>query len=294
MPISTGTVISRSTSSAAWPGHWVMISTIARRQIGIGVHRQALQRPRAGADQHQRHHADEKALPQRRGHDPVHDRRRARRRSGGAVVAHWFCMNWTNNPPSTTIRSPALRPAGDVIMVPGAIAQRHAAAARSRHCFRTTYTKGRFSSSRSIAETGTSRPVLSCAGVDPHADIHLLPQQAARIVDRHAHLHRTGVGIDQAGMLVTVPESVRRDACHHLGMIAEPTEAMSESNTCAITQMRETSAMVKHGVLPACSNCPGVISLSTSVPAIGERMMPWICDSVRPALDRLDVLRIDV
>ena len=31
---SIGTVISRSTSSAAWPGHWVMISTIGGDRSG--------------------------------------------------------------------------------------------------------------------------------------------------------------------------------------------------------------------------------------------------------------------
>jgi hypothetical protein len=34
IPTSTGTVISRSTSSAAWPGHWVMISTIGGERSG--------------------------------------------------------------------------------------------------------------------------------------------------------------------------------------------------------------------------------------------------------------------
>ncbi len=31
---SIGTVMSRSTSSAAWPGHWVMISTIGGERSG--------------------------------------------------------------------------------------------------------------------------------------------------------------------------------------------------------------------------------------------------------------------
>ena len=53
-----------------------------RRKIGIGIHRQAIQRPRPRADQHERQEDDEKALPQRRGDDPVHDRSRSRRGSG--------------------------------------------------------------------------------------------------------------------------------------------------------------------------------------------------------------------
>jgi hypothetical protein len=40
MPISIGTVMSRSTSSAACPGHCVMISTMGGDKIGIGIHRQ--------------------------------------------------------------------------------------------------------------------------------------------------------------------------------------------------------------------------------------------------------------
>ena len=32
--VSIGTVMSRSTSSAAWPGHWVTISTIGGEMSG--------------------------------------------------------------------------------------------------------------------------------------------------------------------------------------------------------------------------------------------------------------------
>ena len=32
--VSSGIVISRSTSSAAWPGHWVMISTLGGDRSG--------------------------------------------------------------------------------------------------------------------------------------------------------------------------------------------------------------------------------------------------------------------
>ena len=34
MPRSTGTVISRSTSSEVWPGHWAMTSTIGGDRSG--------------------------------------------------------------------------------------------------------------------------------------------------------------------------------------------------------------------------------------------------------------------
>ena len=84
-----------------------------RRQVGIGIHRQARQRAGARAGQQQRQQQDQEGLGQRRGHDAVHDRRRARHGFvGGQWLAHWFCMNWTKMPPSTTIRSPAVRPRG--------------------------------------------------------------------------------------------------------------------------------------------------------------------------------------
>ena len=43
-----------------------------RRKIGIGIHRQAIQRPPSRADQHERQQDDDEALPQRIGNDPVH------------------------------------------------------------------------------------------------------------------------------------------------------------------------------------------------------------------------------
>src|ERR1041384_8174140 len=44
--VSTGTVISRSTSSAAWPGHWDDLH-LGRREVGIGIDRQPGERPEA-------------------------------------------------------------------------------------------------------------------------------------------------------------------------------------------------------------------------------------------------------
>ena len=82
-----------------------------RREIGIGIHRQAVQGARAGADQHERHEDDEKALAQGGGDNPVHGRGRARLGCGrGRLGAHWFWRNWTKMAPSTTIWSPGCRP----------------------------------------------------------------------------------------------------------------------------------------------------------------------------------------
>ncbi len=65
---------------------------------------------------------------------------------------------------------------------------------------------------------------------------------------------------------------------------ASPTliESRSDPNTCVMTQTRERSAMVKLGVVPACRSSPGVMSFSTTVPAIGERIMPAMWLSGRP------------
>ena len=61
-----------------------------------------------------------------------------------------------------------------------------------------------------------------------------------------------------------------------------------------MTQTRERSATVKHGVVPAVSSSPGVISFSTTVPAIGERIMPSGSRNRPACLKVLDGLRINV
>jgi hypothetical protein len=83
-----------------------------RREVGIGVHRQALQRPDPDRHQDQGHQRDQPGLAQARAHHPVHHRGRARRRGwvGRRGVAHWLCMNCMKTPPSATIRSPAFKP----------------------------------------------------------------------------------------------------------------------------------------------------------------------------------------
>ena len=68
----------------------------------------------------------------------------------------------------------------------------------------------------------------------------------------------------------------------------------SESKICAITQTRERSATVKAGVVLACSNWPGLISFSTTVPARGERMIAFDAGGRLARLDVLDGLGIDV
>ncbi len=82
-----------------------------RRQVRIGIHRQALQRSHARADQHEHQQDDEKRLRQRRGHEAVHEGRRHGRRRW-QLVAHWICLNWMNSAPSSTMRSPVASPSG--------------------------------------------------------------------------------------------------------------------------------------------------------------------------------------
>ena len=61
---SSGSETRRSTSSAAWPGHCVMISTERRRKIGIGVHRHPLERDDSPDGDEPGQHQHEEALPQ--------------------------------------------------------------------------------------------------------------------------------------------------------------------------------------------------------------------------------------
>ncbi len=51
-----------------------------------------------------------------------------------------------------------------------------------------------------------------------------------------------------------------------------------------MTQTRERSATVKHGVVPACKSSPGVMGRSTTVPAIGRT------NQARDARGRLSLL----
>ena len=60
--VSIGTVISRSTSSAACPGHCGRELDARRRDVGVRVDRQALQREDADADDREREQRDEQRL----------------------------------------------------------------------------------------------------------------------------------------------------------------------------------------------------------------------------------------
>ena len=53
-----------------------------------------------------------------------------------------------------------------------------------------------------------------------------------------------------------------------------PIEARSVGEICAMTQTFERLATVNAGVEPACSNWPGVICLSATIPATGARIIP--------------------
>ena len=95
-----------------------------RREIGVRVYRQSLERPEPDHGDRQRADRDEQPLPQRHGDDAVDERRPAGRLFGRRVcdlvrpgipllllLAHWVCANCTNSAPSEMIRSPALSPA---------------------------------------------------------------------------------------------------------------------------------------------------------------------------------------
>ncbi len=57
-------MVSRSTSSAACPGHCVINSTIGGDKIRIRIHRHLAERPGSGDDHQSREHQDEEALLQ--------------------------------------------------------------------------------------------------------------------------------------------------------------------------------------------------------------------------------------
>ena len=79
-----------------------------------------------------------------------------------------------------------------------------------------------------------------------------------------------------------------------LALSPMPTAPRSDSKICAITQTWERSATVKAAVVPACRSWPGVISRSTTVPAMGERIRPSMRASGFPARMSLMVPAIDI
>ena len=93
--------------------------------------------------------------------------------------------------------------------------------------------------------------------------------------------------IDQsAEMLSTLPDDAlshrRRSSTSRA--VADADDGRRRSRTPAPSPTRATDRRsVKHGVVPACSNWPGVISLSTTVPAMGARMSPSMRDRRCPA-----------
>ena len=90
-------------------------------------------------------------------------------------------------PPSTTIWSPALRPDGNVVLVAARDSPASRAAAQS--CRRLRRHR-RTADSRRRAESPRPAPAGRCfprCDVDPHAHVHLLLQQAVRVVGDHPH-----------------------------------------------------------------------------------------------------------
>ena len=81
------------------------------------------------------------------------------------------------------------------------------------------------------------------------------------------------------------------DSGLHLGQIADADGREVRAKYLRHHPDARQSATVKHGVVPASSSSPGVISLSTTVPAIGERMMASGAGSGPAVLNVLDGLR---
>jgi hypothetical protein len=251
-----------------------------RRQIGIGIHGQALQRANARADQHERHHADEKALAQRRRDDPVHDRRRTRRH-GRQFVGH--CALHELNEEAAIDHDPS---------PPGRL--RECRRDRRREC-RASHARAQTAIALRDIDEGQvfivaqdcgnrrEQPRVFLAGLNRTWTYICFFRSPAGLSTVTRTFTERVLGSTRAGCWSPFPRlCLRRCRFRSRRCRRHCDDAISESNTCASTQTREISATVKHGVVPACSSSPGVISFSTTVPAIGARMVPSICASARP------------
>ena len=171
-------------------------------------------------------------------------------------------MNWTKSAPSTTICWPALQAGGNVILIADARAQRHALPREAAIALRdidkgqifivAQDRRNRHQQCRCFPGGRGCAPGHTSAFSGNRRDCSTTTRTATERV----------LGSTSAAILSTVPESVVR-AVPVITSAMSPTctEARSESKICAITQTRERSATVKAGVVPACSNWPGVISL---------------------------------
>src|SRR5450631_4140747 len=181
IPSSTGTVISRSTSSAACPGHWVMISTMGGERSGyasIGrrskAHHPAPISTSAMSTTRKRWRNDAAAI-----------RLAATRRS---LILHEL-----NEDPAIDHNLVAgVETRGDIILVPDTMTQSHVLPREA------AIGLGQIDERQIliVAQNRRYRDQQSGAfpaALDQHAHIHLLLQVLTRIFHDHTHRHRTAV-----------------------------------------------------------------------------------------------------
>ena len=105
--------------------------------------------------------------------------------------------------------------------------------------------------------------------MERHAHVQVALEKTAGIRRDDAERRSPGsFGSTSGGDVVDLPASVRAGAGRRPRRVADSTAARSVSKTFAITHTVERSATVKQGVVPACRSWPGVMSCSTTVPAM--------------------------
>ena len=174
-----------------------------------------------------------------------------------------------------------------------------------------TKTNGRFCSSRSTADVGNEDARVLVRRLDLHAHEHVAPQHDDSCSARAMRTATAfAAGIDERRDVVDAARQRRRLASV-MTSTASPTATSRRSlaNTFAMTHIVLRSAIVKHGVVPACSSCPAADELlddravdrrADRSPAIGARLAlarsPAICDSSTPSarmlLDRRVAIRL--
>ena len=206
---------------------------------------------------------------------------------GGDRVAHWFCMNWTKMPPSTTTRSPACRPARDLVAIAGAVAQRHRPAGETAVGLRR---HRRTAGSRRRAASPIPAPAGRCCDWREWIctlHVHLLLRGRRRDWRRRcAPLPRACPGSPARRYWSTVPVTcLRADA----GRSPRPDRRPGPSATSAAGDLRHhpDPRQVGDGETRRAAGLqqlPGRDRVSrTTVPAIGARMVPPTRATGRPA-----------
>src|SRR6185437_12742995 len=231
-----------------------------RREVGVGVHRQPPERPDARANEEHAEQRDEKPLAERSADEAVDVGLLGvapvrplgpRGRCVGRGRTHWLCANCRNRPPSDTTLSPGVSP--DAIWYCSASRSPSVTDRRAKAPFGScTYTNGLLSSSRSTAAMGTSRPECSwCECTVTRTYMSFLRRRAGLATTTRAAVALV-VESTSAAMLSTVPWNTVADALVTTSAWSpNRTSDRSDSKTLVMTHMRERSATVKHGVVPA-------------------------------------------